>query len=70
MISGGKWSSSLPSRTILNSERMMMQVSVEDINSVKKTLHIEIPEETVVKELDKAYDKLKKKSEGQRLSAR
>ena len=41
---------------------MMMQVSVEDINSVKKTLHIEIPEETVVKELDKAYDKLKKKA--------
>ena len=40
----------------------MMQVSVEDINSVKKTLHIEIPEETVVKELDKAYDKLKKKA--------
>ena len=39
-----------------------MQVSVEDINSVKKTLHIEIPEETVVKELDKAYDKLKKKA--------
>jgi len=39
-----------------------MQVSVEDINSVKKTLHIEIPEETVVKELDKAYDKLSKKA--------
>jgi trigger factor len=41
---------------------MMMQVSVEDINSVKKTLHIEIPEETVLRELDKAYDKLKKKA--------
>ncbi len=39
-----------------------MQVSVEDINSVKKTLHIEIPEEKVVQELDKAYNKLKKKA--------
>ena len=37
-----------------------MQVSVEDINSVKKTLHIEIPEEEVARELDKAYDHLKK----------
>jgi trigger factor len=41
---------------------MMMQVSVEDINSVKKTLHIEIPEETVVQELDKAYTKLRRKA--------
>jgi trigger factor len=39
---------------------MKMQVSVEDINSVKKTLHIEIPEEEVVRELDKAYTALKK----------
>ena len=39
-----------------------MQVSVEDINSVKKTLHIEIPEEEVVRELDKAYNQLKKKA--------
>jgi trigger factor len=39
-----------------------MQVSVEDINSVKKTLHIEIPQETVIKELDKAYNKLRKKA--------
>ena len=37
-----------------------MQVSVEDINSVKKTLHIEIPEGEVARELDKAYDHLKK----------
>ncbi len=37
-----------------------MQVSVEDINSVKKTLHIEIPEEEVVRELDRAYNALKK----------
>ena len=41
---------------------MIMQVSVEDINSVKKTLHIEIPEEKVVQELDKAYNKLRKKA--------
>ena len=41
-------------------ERMKMQVSVEDINSVKKTLHIEIPEGEVVRELDKAYNALKK----------
>jgi trigger factor len=41
---------------------MMMQVSVEDINSVKKTLHIEIPEADVVSELDKAYNELKKKA--------
>jgi trigger factor len=39
---------------------MKMQVSVEDINSVKKTLHIEIPEEEVARELDKAYGALKK----------
>jgi len=39
-----------------------MQVSVEDINSVKKTLHIEIPEVKVVQELDKAYNKLRKKA--------
>jgi trigger factor len=39
-----------------------MQVSVEDINSVKKTLHIEIPEADVTRELDKAYNELKKKA--------
>lgn len=37
-----------------------MQVSVEDVNSVKKTLHIEIPQDEVVRELDKAYNALKK----------
>jgi trigger factor len=41
---------------------MMMQVSVEDINSVKKTLHIEIPEADVMRELDKAYNELKKRA--------
>ena len=40
----------------------MMQVSVEDINSVKKTLHIEIPEAEVVHELDQAYNELKKRA--------
>ncbi len=39
-----------------------MQVSVEDINSVKKTLHIEIPEADVVRELDQAYNELKKRA--------
>ena len=39
-----------------------MQVSVEDINSVKKTLHIEIPEADVARELDKAYNELRKKA--------
>jgi trigger factor len=41
---------------------MMMQVSVEDINRVKKTLHIEIPEADVVRELDKAYNELKQRA--------
>jgi trigger factor len=37
-----------------------MQFRVEDVSSVKKTLHIEIPQEEVVRELDKAYNQLKK----------
>jgi trigger factor len=37
-----------------------MKVTVEDQSSVKKVLHIEIPEETVVMELDDAYKNLKK----------
>jgi trigger factor len=39
-----------------------MQVTVEDLNSVKKTLHIEIPKDEVVREIDKAYNDLKKKA--------
>ena len=39
-----------------------MQFSVEDISTVKKTLHIEIPEADVTSELDKAYKELKKKA--------
>ncbi len=37
-----------------------MKVTVEDQSSVKKILHIEIPEETVTRELDDAYKNLKK----------
>ncbi len=37
-----------------------MQVKVEDVSSVKKVLHVEIPEDTVVRELDNAYKQLKK----------
>lgn len=37
-----------------------MQVTVEDVNSVKKVLHIEIPVDKITSELDKAYNSLKK----------
>ena len=37
-----------------------MQVTVEDVSSVKKILHIEIPEDKVARELDNAYKNLKK----------
>lgn len=37
-----------------------MQASVEDISSVKKILHIEIPEQDVTAEVNKAYQELKK----------
>lgn len=37
-----------------------MQVTVDDVSSVKKTLHIEIPEQDVLRELDKAYQDLRK----------
>ena len=37
-----------------------MQVKVEDVSSVKKILHIEIPEDRVSRELDDAYKNLKK----------
>ena len=37
-----------------------MQFTVEDLSSVKKILHIEIPEEKVVGELDASYKNLKK----------
>lgn len=37
-----------------------MQITVEDVSSVKKTLHIEVPNEMVTAELDTAYAHLKK----------
>ena len=37
-----------------------MPFKVEDVSSVKKTLHIEIPQDEVARELDKAYNQLKK----------
>lgn len=37
-----------------------MQVTVEDLSTVKKILHVEIPEEDVKREVDKAYKELKK----------
>ena len=37
-----------------------MKVTVEDQSSVKKVLHIEVPQEEVVRELDNAYAQLKK----------
>ncbi len=37
-----------------------MKVSVEDLSSVKKVMHIEIAQEDVVRELDDAYTQLKK----------
>ena len=37
-----------------------MDVTVEDLSGIKKILHIQIPEEDVVSELDKAYLNLKK----------
>ncbi len=37
-----------------------MQVTIEDISSVKKVLHIEIPEERVTREIDKAFQQIKK----------
>lgn len=39
-----------------------MQVTVEDQSSVKKTLHIEIPEDHISREIDKAYAELKKRA--------
>ena len=37
-----------------------MKVSVEDVSSVKKIMHIEVPQERVTKAIDKAYANLKK----------
>lgn len=40
-----------------------MQVTIEDKSAVKKVLSFEIPKEKVAKELDKAYNELKKKAD-------
>jgi trigger factor len=45
---------------VQGSERMIMKVTVEDQSSVKKVLHIEIPEADVIRALDDAYKTLKK----------
>ncbi|MFP4309396.1 MAG: trigger factor [Desulfococcaceae bacterium] len=37
-----------------------MQVSVENLSSVKKVLHIEVPEEEVTREVNRAYNELKR----------
>ncbi len=37
-----------------------MEVNIEDVSSVKKIVHVEIPEPEVQKEIDEAYDELKK----------
>jgi trigger factor len=37
-----------------------VKVAVEDVSTVKKILHIEIPEDRVIRELDDAYKNLKK----------
>ncbi len=37
-----------------------MQVSVEDVSSVKKVLHVEIPQEDVAREMDEAYGEIGK----------
>ncbi len=39
-----------------------MKVSVEEVSPVKKVLEIEIPKEKIAKELDKAYNTLKKQA--------
>lgn len=37
-----------------------MQVTVEDLSAIKKKIHVEIPREEVTRELDSAYNRLKK----------
>jgi trigger factor len=45
---------------VQGSERMIMKVTVEDQSSVKKVMHIEVPEADVIRALDDAYKTLKK----------
>ena len=37
-----------------------MQITVDDISSIKKTLRVEISREEVTKEIDKAYDEIRR----------
>ncbi|MFH1620192.1 MAG: trigger factor family protein, partial [bacterium] len=37
-----------------------MSVTIEDLSSVKKILHIEVPAEAATQEIEKAYSQLKK----------
>ena len=39
-----------------------MKVNVEDISSIKKKVHVEVPEDRVAKEIDSFYEELKKKA--------
>ncbi len=41
-------------------ERKTMNVTVEDLNSVKKVMHLEIPAADVTRELDKAYNEIRR----------
>jgi trigger factor len=41
-------------------ERISMKFTVEDLSTVKKIVHVEIPEDVVTEELNKAYKELKK----------
>jgi trigger factor len=45
---------------VQGSERMIMKVTVENQSSVKKVMHIEVPEADVIRALDDAYKTLKK----------
>ena len=47
-------------KSLFCAERGIMQLNVEDKSTVKKVLHIEISKEDVAKELDAAYNELKK----------
>jgi len=39
-----------------------MKVNVEDISSIKKKVHVEVPEDRVAQEIDSFYEELKKKA--------
>jgi trigger factor len=51
--------SPLSHQPLLLGKSKLMKVNVEDISTVKKVLHVEIPEGEVTREWDKAYNTLK-----------